>query len=87
VTNTGDESERRSSTTDKYKGKFLLGISEIGHLEYKGLDRKANIKTDVKGCKYVDRIHLAQKRNKWWALANKEMNSPVQKKKKMPRIC
>jgi len=50
---------------DKCKGKFLLGKPESGHLEYKGLDGKANIKTDVKGNKYVDRIHLAQKRNKW----------------------
>jgi len=66
---------------DKYKGKFLLGKSERGHLEYKGLDRKANTKTDVKGNKYVDRIHLAQKRNKWWVFANKEMISPVPKKK------
>lgn len=64
---------------DKCIGKFLLGKSERGHLEYKGQDRKANIKTGVKGNKYVDRFHLAQNRNKWWALANKEMNSSVPK--------
>jgi len=60
----------------------LLGKSERGHLEYKGLNRKANItrKTEVKGNKYVDRFHLAQNRNKWWDLANKEMNTPVPKK-------
>lgn len=45
----------------------------------KGLDRQANTKADVNGNKYVDRIHLAQKRDKWWDLANKEMNSPVPK--------
>jgi hypothetical protein len=50
---------------DKCIRKFLLGKSERGHLEYKGLDRKANIKADVKGNKYVDRFHLAQNRNKW----------------------
>jgi hypothetical protein len=65
--------------TDKCIGKFLLGKSERGHSEYKGLDRKANIKTDVKGSKYLDRIHLAQNRNKW-ALANTAMNPPVPKK-------
>jgi len=51
---------------DQCIGKFLLGKSERGHLEYKGLNRKANItrKTEVKGNKYVDRFHLAQNRNK-----------------------
>ena len=44
--------------------KCIWKLSERGHLEYKGLDRKVNIKTDVKGNKYVDRFHLAQNRNK-----------------------
>jgi hypothetical protein len=64
--------------TDKCRGKFLFRKSERGQSEYKGLDRKANIKTDVKGNKYLDRIHLAQNRNKC-ALANIAMNPPVPK--------
>jgi hypothetical protein len=64
--------------TDKCRGKFLFRKSERGHSEYKGLDRNANIKTDVKGNKYLDRIHLAQNRKKW-TLPNTAMNPPVPK--------
>jgi hypothetical protein len=40
--------EVATMNADKCTGKLLLGKSDTRHLEYKRLDRKENIKTDVK---------------------------------------
>jgi hypothetical protein len=55
-----------------YTGFWWKDLRERDHLEDPGLDGRMDLQ--AVGCGCMDRIKLAQDRERWWALVNSVMN-------------